>query len=283
MKTYTQAPLPFQGQKRRFLKDFKEALNEFPAEATYIDLFGGSGLLSHTVKNYYPQAKAIYNDYDGYSYRLENADKTNALLSDIRQLCPSAGSKTERLNDDVRATIIDRIEKEKGFVDYITLSSSLLFSMNYASSLEQLKKEKFYNKVRQSDYVTTGYLEGIDVVKYDYKELFQKYKDQDNVVFLVDPPYLSTDVSTYSNKDYWRLTDYLDVLEVLVNTSYFYFTSNKSSLIELFSWLELHYGANNPFIGATKKVQDVGLTYNAKYQDIMLYKFNAKNTNLTTI
>ena len=29
MKTYTQAPLPFQGQKRRFLKDFKQALKEF--------------------------------------------------------------------------------------------------------------------------------------------------------------------------------------------------------------------------------------------------------------
>ncbi|OBS12706.1 DNA methyltransferase [Elizabethkingia miricola] len=283
MKTYTQAPLPFQGQKRRFLKDFKEALNEFPADATYIDLFGGSGLLSHTVKSYYPKAKAIYNDYDGYSYRLENADKTNILLSDIRQLCPPSGNKTERLSDDVKSAIINRIEEEKGFVDYVTLSSSLLFSMNYATNLEQLKKEKFYSKVRQSNYVTTGYLEGVDIVKYDYKELFQEYKDQDNVVFLVDPPYLSTDVSTYNNKDYWRLTDYLDVLEVLVNTSYFYFTSNKSSLIELFSWLELHYGANNPFIGATKKVQDVGLTYNAKYQDIMLYKFNGKNTNLTTI
>lgn len=29
MKNYTQAPLPFQGQKRRFLKDFKVALNSF--------------------------------------------------------------------------------------------------------------------------------------------------------------------------------------------------------------------------------------------------------------
>lgn len=59
---YVQAPLPFQGQKRRFLKPFKEALNEFPADAVYIDLFGGSGLLSHTVKDYYPDAKVIYND-----------------------------------------------------------------------------------------------------------------------------------------------------------------------------------------------------------------------------
>ena len=48
MKNYTQAPLPFQGQKRRFLNDFKKALHYFPTDATYVDLFGGSGLLSHT-------------------------------------------------------------------------------------------------------------------------------------------------------------------------------------------------------------------------------------------
>ena len=57
---YVQAPLPFQGQKRRFLKPFKQALNEFPSDAVYVDLFGGSGLLSHTVKEYYPNAKVIY-------------------------------------------------------------------------------------------------------------------------------------------------------------------------------------------------------------------------------
>ena len=50
MRNYTQAPLPFQGQKRKFLKDFKSALTEFSPTATYVDLFGGSGFLSHTVK-----------------------------------------------------------------------------------------------------------------------------------------------------------------------------------------------------------------------------------------
>ena len=54
MKIYNQAPLPFQGQKRRFVKPFKEALKSFPNDAVYIDLFGGSGLLSHTVKSVYP-------------------------------------------------------------------------------------------------------------------------------------------------------------------------------------------------------------------------------------
>lgn len=33
MKNYHQSPLPFQGQKRRFLKQFKQGLNEFSPTA----------------------------------------------------------------------------------------------------------------------------------------------------------------------------------------------------------------------------------------------------------
>lgn len=108
---YVQAPLPFQGQKRRFLKPFKEALNEFPSDAVYVDLFGGSGLLSHTVKEYYPDCKVIYNDFDGYSHRLENVDKTNALLSDIRVICAKSEARKERLPEELQNEIIGRISK----------------------------------------------------------------------------------------------------------------------------------------------------------------------------
>ncbi len=74
MKRYTQAPLPFQGQKRRFTKYFEKALDNYPDTAIYVDLFGGSGLLSHVVKSKYPNAKVIYNDFDDYSIILKRAD-----------------------------------------------------------------------------------------------------------------------------------------------------------------------------------------------------------------
>ncbi len=76
-KIFTTAPLPFMGQKRKFLKQFKPALKNYPNDAIYVDLFGGSGLLSHTVKSIYPDAIVIYNDFDNYQQRLLNIDKTN--------------------------------------------------------------------------------------------------------------------------------------------------------------------------------------------------------------
>lgn len=62
-KIYNQAPLPFMGQKRKFLKRFREELAKCPPTAVYVDLFGGSGLLSRTVKDTYPKARVVYNDF----------------------------------------------------------------------------------------------------------------------------------------------------------------------------------------------------------------------------
>ena len=79
-KTYTQAPLPFMGQKRRFLTHFKGALNDYSHATIFIDLFGGSGLLSHTTKRVRPDAQVIYNDFDDYHVRLRNVSRTNGML-----------------------------------------------------------------------------------------------------------------------------------------------------------------------------------------------------------
>lgn len=86
MKEFIQAPLPFQGQKRNFLNAFKECLNEFKDKDIFVDLFGGSGLLSHTIKQMRPEATVIFNDYDWYITRLQNIDKTNRLLAKIRNV-----------------------------------------------------------------------------------------------------------------------------------------------------------------------------------------------------
>lgn len=273
-KTYTCAPLPFMGQKRRFLTHFKTALKDFETATLFIDLFGGSGLLSHTAKSVRPDAQVVYNDYDDYHMRLLNVDRTNVMLDNIRLLIGDC-QKDKKLPNDIKTAIIEYIRKEeqKGFVDYITLSSSLLFSMKYALSLQELEKSTMYNCVRKANYDVSGYLDGLQIVKYDYKELFNKYKHLDNVVFFVDPPYLSTEVGTYKN--YWRLSDYLDVLKVLKENSYVYFTSDKSSIIELCDWLEMNLEANNPFKGAIQYDMPVKVNYNGGYTDVMLYKCNA--------
>lgn len=271
-KKYSSAPLPFVGQKRMFANEYKKLLKTVSGASVFVDLFGGSGLLSHITKREKPEAVVIYNDFDRYCKRLEHIEQTNEILAELRELTKDA-PRHKILPITVRKRILsllERKEKEYGFVDYITLSSSLLFSMKYRLSLAEMSKESMYNNVRKTDYDSSGYLDGLEITCCDYRELFEKYKGRNDVVFLVDPPYLSTEVGTYSM--YWKLSDYLDVLNVLKGSRFVYFTSNKSSIIELCDWLSRNKELGDPFKDATKKEFNAHMNYSSKYTDIMLYK-----------
>lgn len=277
-RQYLSAPLPFQGQKRMFAKEFIKVLKHYPDDAVFVDLFGGSGLLSHITKCQKPDATVVYNDFDNYRHRLENIPRTNALLDKIREVVASVPRQKvlpEKTKEAI-LSLIEQEEKERGYVDYITLSTSLLFSMKYATNLDGLRKETFYNTVRKCNYdLCLDYLDGLEVVSCDYRELFSRYKDVPNVVFLIDPPYLSTEVGTYIMN--WGLSDYLDVLQTLVGTNYIYFTSNKSSIIELCDWMGRDNTIGNPFTGSEKVEFNARMNYNSSYTDIMLFK-NADGT-----
>ncbi|MBB4117847.1 hypothetical protein GGR32_000119 [Mesonia hippocampi] len=268
------APLPFQGQKRNFVNQYAEALKAFPSDAIYVDLFGGSGLLSRVTKNVYPEARVIYNDYDNFSKRLKAIPETNVLLAELRQLVTHIESKT-KISNQVKTAILKVVkthENDFGYVDYVTLSSSLLFSGKYVGSFEELEKQTMYQRVRKSDITEANeYLNGLEVVHQDFKALYSFYKDYPNVIFVLDPPYLSTDTSSYGNK-YWRLRDYLEILSMLDGKKYFYFTSDKSSIVELMDWFETTTLTENPFKYATTATRQNGVNYNSKYNDIMIYK-----------
>ena len=271
-KQFNSAPLPFQGQKRKFAKEFAKVLQQYPDDTVFVDLFGGSGLLSHITKRQKPNATVVYNDFDNYRQRLAHISQTNELLAAIREILKDV-PRSKMVQGELRQAVIDAIKRHEkcyGYVDYITLSSSIMFSMKYCTNIDDLEKQGIYNRVRRGDFATCdGYLDGLTVVSADYKQLVEQYKDVPNVVFIIDPPYLSTDTASYNMN--WQLSDYLDVLLVLFNHSFIYFTSNKSSIIELCEWIARNSGMNNPFERCNKVEVNTSMNYNSAYTDIMLY------------
>lgn len=271
-KLYLSAPLPFVGQKRMFAKQFIEVIRQYPADTVFVDLFGGSGLLSHITKHFHPESRVIYNDFDNYRLRINNIPRTNRLLESIRPIAsqfdrhkPITGAAREHI-----FALLEQEEKEAGYLDFITLSSSLMFSMKYKMSIEGMRGETLYNNVRKYGYdPCLDYLAGLEIVSCDYRELFEQYKDTPGVVFLVDPPYLSTDVGTY--RMYWRLADYLDVLSVLPGHNFIYFTSEKSCIVELCEWMGRHPSLGDPFARCQRREFNATMNYNASYKDIMLF------------
>ena len=270
-KVYSSAPLPFQGQKRLFIKDFKEVLKRFDNITTVVDLFGGSGLLSHVTKRERPDLRVVYNDYDYFCNRLANVATTNEILTQIRPIL-SVVAPNKKVSAELRAQILAIIAEydNDGYVAHITLSSSLVFSGKWAKSFSELAKETMYNVIKRSDYDVTGYLDGLEIVHCDYKELFEQFRDDKDTLFLIDPPYLSTDTCSYEG--YWRLSDYLDILKLLVGIKYIYFTSNKSQIVELCEWIDANAYIGNPFKEAEMRARQAMLNYNASFTDIMMVK-----------
>lgn len=276
-RMYKSAPLPFVGQKRMFVREFIKILGQFPADTVFVDLFGGSGLLSHIAKRTKPESTVVYNDFDNYRCRLQHILQTNRMIADLRDIVADRVPRNKPITGELRERIFARIEQEEktiGYVDFITLSSSIMFSMKYRLSVPEMRKEVLYNSIRKNDYpLCSDYLDGLEITSCDYKELFNRYKDTPGVVFLVDPPYLSTEVGTYNM--YWKMADYLDVLNVLAGHSFVYFTSNKSSILELCEWLGRNRSLGNPFENAVKVEFNAHMNYNASYTDMMLFKKEA--------
>lgn len=206
--------------------------------------------------------------------RLSVINETNELLSVLRELLSKVPDK-QRVPLFDKDRVIKAVKQhysKYSYVDFVTLSASILFSGKYITSMDQLDKETLYNRVRKSEIpLAKEYLNSLVVRSYDYKSLYKTYKNDANVVFLLDPPYLSTDTKSYNSDGYWRLKDYLDVLDVLSCDRYFYFTSNKSNLVELCEWFGEKFNAN-PFKGAVMKTVTNSVNKSSKYEDIMLYK-----------
>lgn len=272
-KVYKSAPLPFMGQKRFFVKAFSETLEKAAGEIdTVVDLFGGSGLLSHVSKAILPDCRVIYNDYDNYTQRLAAVDQTNEILALFRE-CLDGVPHYARIDDRQRTDILAIVERyaASGYVDFVTIGRSVLFSGKWAKSFDCLKGQAMYNNVRHDAYDCSGYLDGLEVVHMDYRELFERHKDNPRALFVVDPPYLFTEVGQYDN--YWRLTDYLDVLKIVTwGMKYIYFTSSKSQILELCDWLAGVSGEVSPLYGATKQCRENLVSYNARYTDVMMVK-----------
>ena len=184
--------------------------------------------------------------------------------------------KLERLSLEDKNKILDifkKYEENKSFVDYMTLSSSVLFTCNHANSLEEMEKQSMWNRLIFSYKESDEYLNGLEVVSCDYKALFNKYKNEDGVLFLFDPPYLTTDVKSYNNVNYWTLADYLDIILLTKCKNFIFFTSNRGNLIDLTKWLNENFNAK--ILEGNIVERKNAFNKNASYTDYMIYNINA--------
>nr|DAU36977.1 MAG TPA: DNA adenine methylase [Bacteriophage sp.] len=275
---FKQAPLPFVGQKRMFLKHVQAVLDKhIDGEGegwTIVDVFGGSGLLSHTAKHIKPKATVIYNDFDGYAKRLKYIDDINRLRQIIFNHLHGVIPKNGRLSKEIKAEIINKINDFQGYKDLNCLASWLLFSGQQVGSFEALFTKDFWNCVRQSDYpMAEGYLDGVEVVSESFHKLIPRYQSQEKVLLLLDPPYLCTRQESYKQATYFDLIDFLRLIN-LTKPPYIFFSSTKSEFIRYLDYMQESKTDNwQAFENYERIVVKAPTSKDGIYEDNMIYKF----------
>lgn len=253
-----------------FLRSFSSEIALFPKGTTFVDLFGGSGLLSRACRDIHPTSRVIYNDYDDYTNRLALISATELLRQRLLPLVADT-EKGKRIPPKTAQQIVDELrkfEQEERVIDTITVSTWLLYTMHFFSTTEELEGLRLYNSVPTTPIPPAkDYLNGLEVRHEDYRVLFQEFADDPTSVFLLDPPYLATNTNQY--KLYWSLEDYLGVVEMLLDRRFVYFGSGRSDFVPFLDWAERKMGARNPFARAVKYERSNSTNAYNTYTDVM--------------
>lgn len=274
-RRYTQAPLPFIGQKRRFLAHFIDILHQLPDKGkgyTIVDVFGGSGLLAHTAKRILPKSTVIYNDFDGYAHRLECIDDTNRLrrlLFDILHDKP----RSIVIDQATHAQIATLLKNFNGFVDVQSIAGWLLFSGAQASNLDDLLSQRLYNRIKKHDYPSAkGYLDNLIITHDSFEITCTKHQDNPKALLVLDPPYVCTAQNAYANAGYFGMTKFLTLMHY-VRPPYVFFSSTRSELLDYMDYAKTYEPKNFARFGGYRHIAiQAILNKTAKYEDNILYK-----------
>lgn len=277
-KPYSKAPLSFIGQKRNFITAFRKVIADNITDDsdgwTVVDVFGGSGLLAHNAKCLLPKANVIYNDFDGYTDRLNHIADTERLRQQIFDLLADT-PRQKALGDTQKQAVIDTINQFDGYIDVLSVANWLLFSGKQVRTIDELYANTFYNTVRKTPYAPADdYLDGLEIVCESYTTLMARYKDAPKTLFLLDPPYLYTGQGAYNQDKYFAMVDFLYLMS-LTRPPYIFFSSTKSELIDYFDYLKNLNGDDWQRLGGFERVTiQAHVNHERAYEDNMIYRFD---------
>ena len=266
-RVFTSAPLPFQGQKRNWTKDVRALLVKNLGDGTgwtIVDVFGGSGLLAHTAKRTCPKARVIYNDYDNFCARLSKVDETNRILAGVHEVIlrhsegmpPPTRAKVVRLSDKAREAVLEYLGEFPG-ADFSTIGRPLTHSARFPNTLDDLRATKqFYYPFRLRQYNPAGYLDGLEVVREDYRALIGRVSPADDsgdrVLLLLDPPYTHTSAEGYDGS--FTIADYMRLLCVR-NVYFALFGSSKSQTLAVVDCLKEKAAESFPALARARHIK----------------------------
>jgi hypothetical protein len=238
-------PLPFWGNKKKMSKLFQQViLDNFDETNVYIDLFGGAGVLSKSIKTVYPTATVIYNDFDGYRNMCQHVDVLNVGLAIVKNtLVEFDQVRYYKINQECRQMLITQLS-EWADLDNADLYYSLIISkLSFRNTSINIKdKQQFikalnthilYNNLCKVIYDVDNcmnYHKDLIIKNLDFRLLINEFKDNQKAVFIADPPYTESTDSNYKNS--FKLIDSLILYKDLKELNSIIFCNETTKIID---------------------------------------------------
>lgn len=196
----------YAGNKRKEIKDILPFINLDANAATanittILEPFAGSAAMSYYISTLYPNRfKYILNDNDKINYDLYNisrdAELTEELNENINKIIDEFNTYTD---DDNRKIFYNSINNKtlEGYIfkhKYYSIRAGLYPLISNKKQIKPYKLQDFpiYDFYNNED-ITYENIDGI--------EFINKYNQDDDKLFLLDPPYLASCNDFYNKSD----------------------------------------------------------------------------------
>jgi hypothetical protein len=179
------------GNKRKEIKDILPFI-DFDNITTILEPFAGSAAMSYYISTQYPKRfKYILNDNDKINYDMFKVsidpEKTRLFNENINKLIDEFNTYTDDVNRKIFYNNIDKNTLE-GYIFTFKYSNIRRGLYPMISRINKIKPYKL------QDYPVYDFYNNENIVyeNMDGVEFINKYNENDDKIFLLDPPYLKT-------------------------------------------------------------------------------------------
>ena len=190
----------YAGNKRKEIKDIMPFIN-LDDITTIIEPFAGSAAMSYYISTLYPNKfKYILNDNDKINYDLYNISRDTERTEDFNNKINKLIEEFNTYTDDINRKIFYNSIDSKTLEGYIFCAKYYAIRAGLCPMISRLKNIKPY---KLQDYPIYDFYNNEDITyeNIDGVEIINKYNQDDNKLFLIDPPYLASCNDYYNNKD----------------------------------------------------------------------------------
>jgi hypothetical protein len=188
------------GNKRKEIKDILPFI-DLDNIKYILEPFAGSSAMSFYISTLYPNKfKYILNDNDKINYDLFNISRDTERTEDFNNKMNKLIDEFNTYTDDVNRKIFYNSINIKTLEGYIFKNKYFHFRINVYPAFSIIDKIKPY---KLQDYAVYNFYNNEDIIyeNMDGVEFINKYNQDDDKLFLLDPPYLVSFNDYYNNKD----------------------------------------------------------------------------------